>query len=77
MLRQSELSAKIEAQPAPIHVPIVERAFKLAANGAFEAPGEIAQQLESEGYIDVQEHIRDCPLLKRQLLAAIRRARST
>lgn len=74
MLQQADVQPAAAARPVAIRVPIVERAFELAATGAFHDPGKIAERLESEGYLDVQEHIRDSPLLRRQLREAGREA---
>ena len=74
MMRRVDSPYSTAERPVSIQVPIVERAFTLAASGEFRDPTQIAQQLESEGYLDVQEHIRDFPLLRRQLREAARRA---
>ncbi len=58
----------------PSAVPIVERAFQLAGTGDCEGLSDISQRLRSEGYVEVEEHLQYCPLLRRQLLSAVRAA---
>ena len=74
MLSTLERARTPRTRPAPIEVPIVERAFQLARSGEFRRLNEIARRLEAEGYIDVQEHILDHPLLRHQLRCAARAA---
>lgn len=74
MLSTLERARNPGARPAPIDIPIVERAFQLARSGEFRRLREIARGLEAEGYLDVQEHILDHPLLRQQLRCAARAA---
>ena len=62
----------VAAKPIPIDVPVVERAFQLARSGEFERIRDITKRLDSEGYVDAQEHLLDCPLLRSQLRAILR-----
>ena len=60
----------------PVYVPVVERAFQLAASGQCRHLRDVEEALSREGYLEVEEHLLDCPLLRRQLREAIQRAKS-
>ena len=51
----------------PLHHSLVERAFQLARSGEFLRIRRIADELRREGYLDVENHLLDCPLLRKQL----------
>ena len=52
---------------------VFERAFDLAASGRFKTVSEIRRQLRREGY---REELIQGPLLAKQLVGAIEKARS-
>ena len=60
------------ARPRPMDTPVIERAFQIARSGDHESVRHIVQQLQREGYVDAQDHLLDSPLLRQQLLKALR-----
>src|ERR1700712_3270596 len=53
---------------------LLERAFQLAATGAYSGASDIGRQLASEGYLNIRAHL-DGFVLKRQPRRACRAAR--
>jgi hypothetical protein len=53
---------------------LLERAFQLAATGAYAGASDIARELATEGYLNIRAHL-DGFDLKRQLRRACRAAR--